>query len=774
MDRNNTNFPLQLLEHFRAARFDSEFSFLKYYQNFVREYIGIMPARGLLINHEMGLGKSVLAVTIAMELLPTRRVIFLLTKSLRSNMEQAIHKYVRLRAAVDPRYDLARLTDAQLDAWINRNFSFVSMNASNMLEQMSRATSLELELDVVMSAYLEQKFKEVTSLDGACLIVDESQNFTRAITNGSKNAIGLYNKIMESDCLLFFLTGTPITNDPFELVPCFNMLAGRILLPESYSEFRRLYVDEATDLIKNKAKFQNRIFGLVSSVKRVSTPGAAFGVVEPIRSNFPAQETQVIRVHMDPEQYTMYQLARDKEREETKAWDSGAPIPRLTRPRSAVGSSYRVRSRQLSNYCPPQKYKGRPLDEIPDAEVDSPKFRAIYDVLQRPGDGLSLVYSQFIGVGGLGAFIKFMRAKGWKEFVPAASTGIAGGFRARPRPHVMTIGQIMGELGRILRHRQFAVSGAADPPAAGRQFAADLPADDVGAEVIADLASLVMRHADGRTFAVISGEVDTEQRQALQDVWNRPENAHGELISLFMLSSTGAEGLDLKRVRNIFIMEPHFTHLRILQVSARGVRNESHADLPEDERRVKIYIMLAIPPKFECKLVAEDIAGAADGDDEPPPDSGVPPGPTPTERLYDSAKMLVCPPTTDTELYDTAVRNYRGIMSFLDAISEVSIEALANNAPGARVCAPTGKKLFTDDPRHDVATPDPCHEMVEKRVVAQELIHNGVSYRYKKNDDTVFGWDIYAHDKKVNVWKRLPESDPQFMDIIDALEKRAA
>ena len=119
------------------------------------------------------------------------------------------------------------------------------------------------------------------SLDGKLIIIDEAHNIFNAITNGSKNAIHLYNAIMKAtDIKLLFLTGTPIINHPFEIVPCINMLAGYIrldpnivgkqkarqqvttLLPEMWDDFNMLFIDGVN--LKNKSKLQNRIHGLVS------------------------------------------------------------------------------------------------------------------------------------------------------------------------------------------------------------------------------------------------------------------------------------------------------------------------------------------------------------------------------------------------------------------------------------------------------------------------------------------------------------------------------
>jgi len=69
-------------------------------------------------------------------------------------------------------------------------------------------------------------------------------------------------------------------------------------------------------------------------------------------------------------------------------------------------------------------------------------------------------------------------------------------------------------------------------------------------------------------------------------------NLHGELIQLLIISASGAEGIDLKNVRYVHIMEPYWHPVRIIQVIGRARRICSHSDLPEDEQTVKVYMYL--------------------------------------------------------------------------------------------------------------------------------------------------------------------------------------
>jgi hypothetical protein len=70
----------------------------------------------------------------------------------------------------------------------------------------------------------------------------------------------------------------------------------------------------------------------------------------------------------------------------------------------------------------------------------------------------------------------------------------------------------------------------------------------------------------------------------------------GKLRAL-LLSSAGGEGLDLKGTRLLQELEPHWNDEKLRQVEGRGARFGSHADLPEDQRKLHIERYLATRPR---------------------------------------------------------------------------------------------------------------------------------------------------------------------------------
>ena len=70
----------------------------------------------------------------------------------------------------------------------------------------------------------------------------------------------------------------------------------------------------------------------------------------------------------------------------------------------------------------------------------------------------------------------------------------------------------------------------------------------------------------------------------------KEDNKNGEKIKIVLISRAGAEGLDLKCIRQIHIMEPWYNMNRIEQILGRGVRTCSHILLSLEKRNVQIFL----------------------------------------------------------------------------------------------------------------------------------------------------------------------------------------
>ena len=89
-------------------------------------------------------------------------------------------------------------------------------------------------------------------------------------------------------------------------------------------------------------------------------------------------------------------------------------------------------------------------------------------------------------------------------------------------------------------------------------------------------------------------------------------NNHGEVIQVFMITSSGAEGISLRNTRMVHIVEPYWHPVRIEQVIGRARRICSHNTLPEEEQNVTVFMYLM---KFtDEQLIPESANGLASKD----------------------------------------------------------------------------------------------------------------------------------------------------------------
>lgn len=66
-------------------------------------------------------------------------------------------------------------------------------------------------------------------------------------------------------------------------------------------------------------------------------------------------------------------------------------------------------------------------------------------------------------------------------------------------------------------------------------------------------------------------------------------------IKALLVSGAGAEGLDLKGVKQVQVLEPHWNDERLRQVIGRARRYKSHEHLPPEERKVQVERYAARP-----------------------------------------------------------------------------------------------------------------------------------------------------------------------------------
>lgn len=189
----------------------------------------------------------------------------------------------------------------------------------------------------------------------------------------------------------------------------------------------------------------------------------------------------------------------------------------------------------------------------------SPKMgQLLADLQTNPGKGL--FYSQFREMEGMGIFALALKAAGWRPLDIRMREGAGGAGYEFVDASV---------LDAAYNRKRFVV------------FNQDRVRSDILLKLFNGASEWDMVPKEA------AGLVKELRRRGFRD------NLRGELASLMMISQSGAEGISLKEVRQVYILEPFWNQVRIDQVIGRASRTNSHAKLPAAERDVQVFMYVS-------------------------------------------------------------------------------------------------------------------------------------------------------------------------------------
>lgn len=196
-------------------------------------------------------------------------------------------------------------------------------------------------------------------------------------------------------------------------------------------------------------------------------------------------------------------------------------------------------------------------------EKYSPKFDLMVKNIQSY-KGLQLVYSQFITIEGIHSFARVLNSRGFAELELVQTAG-EWSIRMPEKPSPMYI--------------IYSASG--------------------------------------------SGASKEDKKELYRNIFNKnwevvPESIRAQAmtmdISVFMITAAGSEGISLKNVQYVHIMEPYWNPVRTDQVIGRARRICSHNSLPEKDRFVEVNLYLSVLPKGELpEVIRNDLVGDKPG-----------------------------------------------------------------------------------------------------------------------------------------------------------------
>ena len=103
-----------------------------------------------------------------------------------------------------------------------------------------------------------------------------------------------------------------------------------------------------------------------------------------------------------------------------------------------------------------------------------------------------------------------------------------------------------------------------------------------------------------KSFLLYDETYTSKEREHYRDIFNNDNNNIGKHIKIIIGSPLISEGITLKNIRQIHILEPAWNMSTLNQIIGRGIRHHSHASLPVEERNVKVYKYCSIDNNIYC------------------------------------------------------------------------------------------------------------------------------------------------------------------------------
>lgn len=378
-----------------------------------------------------------------------------------------------------------------------------------------------------------------------------------------------------------------------------------LALPNSSDEFDTYFIDEAGH-IKNPGLFMRRILGTVSYF---SAPSDLPRVND---SNKNKEGIQKVKVDMSDYQLMQYMERRARERKQDEIARKRKQL-RGEKDGASTTNVYLAYSRAVINFAFPENIErpypstmrvfNKELDSLDTTSIDeaeeseeaknipaidkialyrvaldeakaaldagaedylgrnlqrySPKFHAILQRI-KACPGTALFYSQFRDIEGVGVFSKVLALNG---YIPLEFKTVGG---------VLSL--------------------------------SDIPESDYNKPMFASFTSdTKLNNAILAIFNSETNNIPPRIAEQLKQRYRAKDNLYGHQMKVLMITQSGAEGINLRNVREVHICEPYWNQVRVDQVMGRAIRSGSHKNLPEKDRNVDVYMYYATFTKKQLR-----------------------------------------------------------------------------------------------------------------------------------------------------------------------------
>lgn len=579
---------------------------LRAYQIFISQYLDFnSPYRNMLVYHGMGSGKTATAINVYNTLYnytPGWNVFILIKASLKGSWLDDIKR------------------------WLNKDeYEFRKKN---------------IEFVHYDSPFADKDFlKTIQKVDSSkknIYIIDEVHNFIRNVysninSSSGKRAQVIYDYIIQNrkediDTRVVLLSATPAINKPFELSLLFNLLRENIF-PKSESEFNHLFVSQGAypGLNKyNKNLFQRRILGLVSFYVG-ATPDL-----------YASKTLHYIDIPMSVYHQDMYNHFETIE----------AEIDRKARMRGKDTSGatvYKSYTRQASNFVFPQisqringetrprpnKFRISERDAVKllegDVEEQTLKAQKGTDKVMKVTEYLDTIktfidtFNKYLSdIDSKDSNSKHTILDDYKVYLEKYK-GVFEDFHNSKEKKSGLYNAMYISSGKML-YIIFKILQSPGPCLVYSNYVQmeGLEIFKIYLKYFGFYSFMKDKKLKPNKVGYVEfhgGIKNRDDRSLGMKEINKSENKHGDYIKIILISPAGSEGLNLRNIRQVHIMEPYWNEVRVNQMIGRAIRQCSHSDLPIDDRKVNIYRYKSTRAKGDKLTTDEYIENLARGKD---------------------------------------------------------------------------------------------------------------------------------------------------------------
>jgi superfamily II DNA or RNA helicase len=368
-------------------------------QLFLPEYLydNKKKVNGLLIYHGIGSGKTCTSINIAEKFKKEYNIMVVLPAALVGNFK-----------------------DELLSKCPGENI-YIKDNEKSGLKEYSKTSKeykeimnkVEERINKYYKIYSYHKFVELIQnnkikLKNTVLIIDEIQNMISMTGTFYKTLKGIIDKT-DDTLKLFLLSATPMFDHPSEIALTLNLLRPTTPLPIGV-DFNNKFLR----VVKTDSGINYKAINLSLFKKMTNNMISYYRGAPP--NTYPHMEFKVVKCNMSDFQYKSYLTSLSKLDENIKGYFKDVDILKLP-------ADFFLGPRMISNIAFPNKSIGDigfssftdDKLQLQNIEKYSIKFYKIFKRIKK-SEGPVFVYSNFLNIGGLKSFIRFIEYHGYKNY----------------------------------------------------------------------------------------------------------------------------------------------------------------------------------------------------------------------------------------------------------------------------------------------------------------------------------------------------------------------